>query len=86
MSLFPKDRNLAVAPDQDRRIRRRAHQDLETFYTSIIDLKIDGKAEQAIVRDVQHHPFKVDMMHIDFQRVDAKHALHMHVPLHYIGE
>jgi len=64
----------------------RAHQDTEAFYTAIIDLKIDGKTEKAIVRDVQHHPFKVDMMHIDFQRVDATHKLHMHVPLHFIGE
>jgi large subunit ribosomal protein L25 len=64
----------------------RAFQDVEAFYTSIINLKIDGKGEKVVVRDVQHHPFKVDMMHIDFQRVDDKHALHMHVPLHFIGE
>jgi large subunit ribosomal protein L25 len=64
----------------------RALQDTETFYTSIIDLNVDGKGEKVVVRDVQHHPYKADMMHIDFQRIDDKHKLHMHVPLHFVGE
>jgi len=65
----------------------RAVQDSEVFYSSVIGLKIDGKkAEKVIVRDVQHHPYKVDMMHVDFQRIDAKSKMHMHVPLHFIGE
>ena len=65
----------------------RAHQDTEIFYSSLIELKIDGKkAEKVIVRDVQHHPYKIDMMHVDFQRVDAKSKMHMHVPIHFIGE
>jgi large subunit ribosomal protein L25 len=65
----------------------RAHQDSEAFYSSIISLKIDGKkAQKVIVRDVQHHPFKIDMMHVDFQRIDAKSKMHIHVPLHFIGE
>ena len=46
----------------------RAHQDNEVFYSSIISLKVDGKAEKVIIRDVQHHPYKVDLFHIDFQR------------------
>jgi len=64
----------------------RAHQDNEAFYSSIVDLSIDGKTEQVIIRDVQHHPFRVDLIHIDFQRVDKKSKLHVHVPLHYINE
>ena len=64
----------------------RALQDNETFYSSVIDLKIDGKTEKVVVRDVQHHPYKMDLAHIDFQRIDPKHKLHMHVPLHFIGE
>jgi len=65
----------------------RAVQDSEVFYSSVIGLKIDGKkAEKVIVRDVQHHPYKMDMMHVDFQRIDAKAKMHMHVPLHFIGE
>jgi len=66
----------------------RPHVDNEVFYASIVGLKIDGKktAEKVIVRDIQHHPYKVDVMHVDFQRVDAKKKMHMHVQLHFIGE
>ena len=64
----------------------RPHVDNEVFYSSIVSLKVDGKAENVIVRDMQHHPYKVDVMHIDFQRVDAKKKMHIHVPLHFIGE
>ena len=66
----------------------RPHVDNEVFYASIVALKIDGKktAEKVIVRDIQHHPYKVDVMHIDFQRVDAKKKMHMHVQLHFTGE
>jgi large subunit ribosomal protein L25 len=60
--------------------------DDEHFYSSILSLKVDGKAEKVILRDMQHHPYKVDIMHIDFQRIDAKTKMHIHVPLHYIGE
>ena len=66
----------------------RPHVNNEVFYASIVSLKVDGKktAEKVIVRDIQHHPFKIDIMHIDFQRVDAKKKMHMHVQLHYKGE
>jgi len=66
----------------------RPHVANEAFYASIVNLKIDGKktADKVIVRDIQHHPFKVDVMHIDFQRVDAKKKMHIHVQLHFIGE
>lgn len=65
----------------------RPHVNEEVFYASIVDLVIDGKkAEKVIVRDVQHHPYRVDIAHIDFQRVDAKKKMHMHVHLHFIGE
>ncbi|RDH81436.1 MAG: 50S ribosomal protein L25 [endosymbiont of Galathealinum brachiosum] len=66
----------------------RPHVNEEVFYASIVALKVDGKktAEKVIVRDIQHHPFKVDIMHIDFQRVDAKKKMHMHVQLHFTGE
>jgi len=64
----------------------RPHVANEVFYSSVVSLKIDGKAEDVIVRDMQHHPYKIDVMHIDFQRVDAKKKMHIHVPLHFIGE
>jgi len=66
----------------------RPHVDNEVFYASIVELVIDGKkkAEKVIVRDIQHHPFKIDIMHVDFQRVDAKKQMHMNVQLHFVGE
>ena len=60
--------------------------DNELFYASIVSLKVDGKAEDVIVRDMQHHPFKIDVMHIDFQRVDAKQKMHINVPVHFLNE
>jgi len=66
----------------------RPHVDNEAFYASIVEVNVDGKKtpEKVIVRDIQHHPYKVDIMHVDFQRVDAKKKMHIHVQLHFIGE
>ncbi len=66
----------------------RPHVDNELFYASIVNLKVDGKktAEKVIVRDIQHHPFKIDIMHLDFQRIDMKKKMHIHVQLHFTGE
>lgn len=58
----------------------------EWFYSSILDLEIDGKVEKALLRDIQRHPFKQIIMHIDFQRVDANKALRTAVPLHFLNE
>jgi len=58
----------------------------EAFYSQILTLNVDGKKEDVLLRDLQHHPYKIDIMHIDFKRVDAKKAVHVHVPLHFIGE
>lgn len=58
----------------------------EWFYSSIIDLEIDGKVEQAILRDMQRHPYKQIIMHLDFQRVDASKVLRTAVPLHFLNE
>ena len=58
----------------------------EAIYTQVLGLKIDGKKEDVILRDLQRHPFKNLVMHADFQRVDQKKALHVTVPLHFINE
>lgn len=58
----------------------------EAFYSHILDLKVDGKSEQVILRDLQRHPGKARLLHIDFQRVSASEKIHMNVPLHFIGE
>ena len=44
----------------------------EVFHSSILDLEVAGKSQQVLLRDVQYHPFKQLVLHVDFQRVDAK--------------
>ncbi len=58
----------------------------EAFHASIINIVIDGKKEQVLLRDYQTHAYKPLVLHIDFQRVDATHELHIKVPLHFINE
>lgn len=58
----------------------------EAFYSHILTIKVNGKAEKAVLKDVQRHAFKPKVIHMDFQRVSAKTKLHMHVPLHFINE
>jgi len=58
---------------------------LEAFHASILDLELDGKSEQVLLRDVQMHAWKQIVLHIDFQRIDANKKIHMKVPLHFIN-
>lgn len=58
----------------------------EAFYSHILTLKTGTDSERVILKAVQRHPFKSNLLHIDFQRVKADEKLHMHVPLHFIGE
>ena len=58
----------------------------EAFYSHILTLKVGGKKEQVILKDLQRHPAKIAVMHADFLRVNAKEKLHMNVPLHFINE
>lgn len=57
----------------------------EAFHASILDMELDGKVQKVLLRDVQYHPFKQLVLHIDFQRVDAKTRIHKKVPLHFIN-
>lgn len=61
-------------------------QQNEWFYSSILSLDVDGKVESVLLRDIQRHPFKQIIMHLDFQRVDANQALRASVPLHFINQ
>jgi large subunit ribosomal protein L25 len=55
----------------------------EAFHSTILDMELAGQTAKVLLRDVQVHPFKPLVLHIDFQRVDARTKLHMKVPLHY---
>ena len=58
----------------------------EAFHSSVLDMEVAGTTSKVLLRDVQYHPYKQLVLHIDFQRVDAKTKLHMKVPLHFSGE
>jgi large subunit ribosomal protein L25 len=57
----------------------------EAFHSSILDLEIDGKSQQVLLRDFQMHAFKQLVLHADFQRVDASTKLHKKVALHFVN-
>lgn len=60
--------------------------DHESFYSHILTLTIGGEKVEAIVKDMQRHPYKPKLVHLDFQRVDAKQQLVTNVPLHFLNE
>jgi large subunit ribosomal protein L25 len=58
----------------------------EEFHASILDMILDGgKAQSVLLRSVQWHPYKAQVLHVDFQRVDAKQAVNTKVPVHYLN-
>ena len=57
----------------------------EAFHASILDMELAGTTQKVLLRDVQYHPFKPLVLHVDFQRVDEKTRLHKKVPLHFVG-
>jgi large subunit ribosomal protein L25 len=59
---------------------------VEAFHSSILDMELDGKTEQVLLRDVQWHPYKPLVMHIDFQRVAAGEKITVKVPLHFVNQ
>lgn len=60
--------------------------EIESIYSSVFDLKIEGKVEHVILKDLQRHPYKPVILHMDFQRVAAKDILVKLVPIHFINE
>lgn len=58
----------------------------EAFHASILNLAVGAKKQQVLLRDAQFHPYKAQILHVDFQRVKATEELHISVPLHFINE
>jgi large subunit ribosomal protein L25 len=58
----------------------------EAFHSSILDMELAGKTQKVLLRDFQMHPWKQQVLHVDFQRVDETTRLHKKVPLHFSGE
>jgi large subunit ribosomal protein L25 len=57
----------------------------ESFYSSILNIKVGDKSQAAIVKDIQRHPAKPRIMHMDFQRIVADEKIKMNVPIHYLN-
>jgi large subunit ribosomal protein L25 len=69
-----------------------SHNDLSTrlgheaVYSHVLDIKVGGKTEKAILKEVQRHPSRLQILHVDFLRVSATEKVRVHVPLHFINE
>ena len=61
------------------------HLKLEVFHSSILDMSLEGKKDRVLLRDFQMHPWKEQVQHVDFQRIDPKKKVHMAVPLHFMN-
>ncbi len=57
----------------------------EAFHASVLTLAVDGNRESVLLRDTQWHPYKQQVLHVDFQRVDKDHKIHVKVPLHFLN-
>ena len=61
------------------------HLKMESFHASILDMNLNGAKERVLLRDVQMHPWKTEVLHVDFQRIAADRKIHMKVPLHFVN-
>ncbi|MFY9328780.1 MAG: 50S ribosomal protein L25/general stress protein Ctc [Georgfuchsia sp.] len=61
------------------------HLRKETFHSSVLTANVDGSAQMCLLRDVQWHPYRQIILHVDFQRIDAAHKIHQKVPVHFVN-
>jgi large subunit ribosomal protein L25 len=74
-------RNLAF--DQNKVLQQLDH---EAFYSSILTITVGDKSQPAILKDLQRHPAKRQIIHMDMQRIREDEKIRVHVPLHFLGE
>ncbi len=60
--------------------------EIESIYSSVFKITVDGKKESVILKDIQRHPYKAIILHMDFQRVSSKDVLVKIVPIHFVNE
>ena len=58
----------------------------EAFHSSILEMELAGKVQKVLLRDFQMHPWKQNVLHVDFQRIDETTRIHKKIPLHFAGE
>ena len=73
----------SITLDHNQMLRSLEH---EAFYSHILTINVDGKDEQALLKDLQRHPIKPVIMHVDLLRVMADRVVRVHVPLHFLNE
>ncbi|MDX1605368.1 MAG: 50S ribosomal protein L25/general stress protein Ctc, partial [Candidatus Competibacterales bacterium] len=73
--------NLTLAHNE---VKRQIQE--ESFFSHVLTIRIGDRAESAVVRDVQRHPFKPTVLHMDFLRVSETETIRVHVPLHFVNE
>jgi large subunit ribosomal protein L25 len=61
------------------------HLRKEAFYSSVLTMNMGGAKQMCLLRDVQRHPYRMQILHVDFQRIDASHEIHQKVPLHFVN-
>jgi len=82
--LYGADKDAAmVSFDHDDLIQRLEY---EAFFSHILTINLDGSSTNVVLKDLQRHPYKHRILHIDFQRIDEKEELTMRVPLHFANE
>ena len=72
-----------LALDHNDLLKHLAH---EAVYSHVLDVSVGGKTQKAVLKHIQRHPAKPQILHIDFMRVDETHKLKVHVPLHFVNE
>jgi large subunit ribosomal protein L25 len=72
----------ALSFDHNRVLRQLEN---ESFYSSILNIKVGENNQPAIVKDIQRHPAKRQVLHMDFQRILADQKIRMHIPIHFVG-
>lgn len=58
---------------------------LEAFHASVLSMTLDGRKQSVLLRDVQMHAYRSQIVHLDFQRVEANRKIHVKVPLHFVN-
>ncbi len=74
---------LMLVLDHNEIVKHLAH---EAVYSHVLDVTVDGETEKAVLKHIQRHPAKPQILHMDFMRVDESHRLKVHVPLHFVNE
>ncbi|MDH4047591.1 MAG: 50S ribosomal protein L25/general stress protein Ctc [Gammaproteobacteria bacterium] len=69
--------------DQNKVLQQLEH---EAFYSSILNVKVGDNVQPVIVKDIQRHPARTQILHMDFQRIVADQKIRMNVPIHFVGE